>query len=90
MEFSVLDEVVEIEGAGLMLFAAEEDCRMLHSGCRIRDIRGNVHIVDSISCHEGLSSVFIRGDHANYFRRLFRDVFVDGTLFVMDDTETKP
>ena len=90
MEFNVLDEVVEIVGAGLMLFAAEEDCRMLSGGCRIRDSRGNVHIVDSVSCHEGLSSVFIRGDHANYFQRLFRDVFVDGTLFAVDDTESKP
>jgi hypothetical protein len=87
MEFRVLDEVVEIEGNGLMLFAAEEDCRMLFDGCRIRDSKGNIHIVDRISCHDGLSTLFIRGGHANYFRRLFRNIFVDATLFVPADSE---
>lgn len=87
MEFRVLDEVVEIEGTGLMLFAMQEDCQMLFDGCRIRDSRGNIHIVESIGCQEGLSTLFIRGGHANYFRRLFRDIFVDATLFELADTE---
>ena len=85
MELRLLDEVVEIEGEGLMLFAAADDCRLLYDGCRIRDSRGNVHIVDSVSCHESLLALFIRGGHANYFRRLFRDVLVDATLFMLDD-----
>ncbi len=87
MEFRMLDEVVEIEGAGLMLFAAEEDGRILYNGCKIRDIRGNIHIAESIACHEGLSSIFIRGGYADYFRRLFRDVLVDATLFVLENKE---
>ena len=56
MEFYVLDEVVEIEGTGLMLFAAEEDCQTLRGGSRIRDCRGNVHTVDNAACQDGLCS----------------------------------
>lgn len=89
MEFRILDEVVEIDGKGLMLFAAAEDCQRLYNGCIIRDSRGNRHTVERVSCHEDMSSIFIRGGHADYFRRLFRDVLVDATLFVLDDTETE-
>jgi hypothetical protein len=87
MEFRVLDEVVEIEGTGLMLFAAEEDCPALRGGGRIRDVRGNVHIVESVGSQEGLATLFIRGGNAGYFGRLFRDVFVDATLFTLLDPE---
>ena len=87
MEFHVLDEVLEIEGAGLMLLAAEEDCAALYPGCKIRDSRGNVHVVDSLSLQEGLFSLFIRGGDANYFRRLFRDIFVDATRFILEAPE---
>ena len=32
---------------------------------------------------------FVTG-HANYFRRLFRDIFIDATLFVMEEkTDTQ-
>ena len=62
MEFRVLDEVVEIEENGLMLFAAEEDCRMLFDGCRIRDSKGNIHIVDRISCTMGSRPCLSAGD----------------------------
>jgi len=87
MEFRVLDEVVEIEGAGLMLFAAEEDCKALYGGCSIRDGRGGVHVVDSVGSQEGLATLFIRGGNADYFRRLFRDVFVDATLFTLEEAK---
>lgn len=90
MEFHVLDEVLEIEGAGLMLLAAEEDCACLYAGCRIRDSRGNAHTVESVGNYEGLAALFIRGDHAAYFRRLFRDVFVDATLFRVEETGAEP
>ena len=87
MEFRVLDEVVEIEGAGLMLFAAEADCAALRGGSRIRDIRGNVHTVERVGSQEGLATLFIRGGDAGYFGRLFRDVFVDATLFTLQNPE---
>ncbi|HPF86975.1 MAG TPA: hypothetical protein PK537_02840 [Candidatus Limiplasma sp.] len=89
MEFRVLDEVVEIEGLGLTLFVSQEDGDRLHDGCAIRDARGHVHTVDSISSQEGLACLFIRGDQADYFRRLFRDIFVDATLFTLENTEGK-
>ncbi|MBN1776729.1 MAG: hypothetical protein JW811_01280 [Clostridiales bacterium] len=87
MEFRVLDEIVEIEGKGLMLFAAAEDCQAMHGGCRIRDVRGNVHVVDKIDCHESFASLYIAGGNADYFNRLFRDILVDATLFVRCDSE---
>jgi hypothetical protein len=87
MEFRVLDEVVEIEGAGLMLLAAQEDCALLYDGCRIRDARGNIHVVNSMKSHDGLVSLLIRDGQANYFQRLFRDVFVDATLFALQTAE---
>ena len=90
MEFRVLDEVVEIEGTGLLLFGVEEDCQMLYNGCRIRDSRGNIHTIERVSVQEGLSSLLIRGGNADYFRRLFRNVFVDATLFVLEDPEEQP
>ena len=40
MDIRVLDEVVEIENAGLMLFAHAEDGKGLFSGCKLRDARG--------------------------------------------------
>ncbi len=84
MEFRVLDECVEIEGAGVILFASEEDSLKLGQGCVIRDIRGNAHTVDSVSIHEGLGSLYLRSGNAAYFQRLFRDIFVDATLFTAD------
>lgn len=88
MEFRVLDEVVEIEGIGITLFVAEADDVPLCDGCVIRDVRGNVHAIDSISEQEGLTCLFIRGEQeANYFQRLFRNVCVDATLFTLEASE---
>jgi len=87
MEFRILDELVELEGIGIMLFIAREGSKPLYDGCKIRDIRGNVHCVDSVDCQEGLSCALIRDGDANYFRRLFRDVLVDATLFTLEDGE---
>jgi arginine/lysine/ornithine decarboxylase len=87
MEFRVLDECVEIEGAGVLLFASQEDSEKLTQGCAIRDIRGNLHTVDSISIQEGLGSLFLHSGNAAYFQRLFRDIFVDATLFTAECTE---
>ncbi len=84
MEFRVLDEVVEIEGVGLTLFVTQEGDQPLCDGCVIRDVRGNVHCVERVSCHEGLTCLFLRDEQANYFRRLFRDVRVDATLFSLE------
>ena len=89
MEFRVLDEVVEIEGIGLTLFVAQEGSKPLYDGCSIRDIRGNVYRVDTVSDHEGLTCLLIRGGNADYFRRLFRNVLLDATLFTLDEAEAR-
>ena len=81
MEFHVLDEVVEIEGKGLLLFVMTEDCPALYDGCTIRDSRGNEHIVTKIVPNEPLTSLYINDGDVNYFQRLFRDVRIDATLF---------
>lgn len=83
MEFRLLDEVVEIEGKGLMLFAAVEDCAALFDGCMIRDSQGGLHVVDRIERDEALVSLYVSGGSANYFERLFRNVLIDATLFAL-------
>ena len=89
MEFRVLDEVVEIEGIGLTLFVAQEGEKPLYDGCLIRDIRGNAYRVDTVSDNEGLTCLLIRGENADYFRRLFRNVLLDATLFTLDEAEAR-
>lgn len=83
MEFRMLDEVVEIEGKGLMLFAAAEDCAALYDGCTIRDSQGSLHVVDQIERDEALVTLYVSGGSANYFERLFRNVRIDATLFAL-------
>ena len=84
MEFRTLDEVVEIEGKGLMLFAMAEDLQAVPGdGCRIRDSRGNVHTVEKVGTQEALITLYIVGGSLNYFERLFRDIRIDATLFTL-------
>ena len=87
MEFRVLDEVVEIEGKGVALLAATLDCESLYDGCKIRDSRSNVHIVNKINRDEPLTSLYISGGNAAYFHRLFRNILIDATLFVLCNPE---
>ena len=84
MELRVLDEVVAIEGKGLMLFAMTEDLQTVpKSGCRLRDSRGNVYTVETVGAQETLTTFFIRDGSVNYFERLFRDIRIDATLFIL-------
>jgi len=73
-----LDEVIELGAKGVALLCAEGEP---HSGMRIRDARGNVHQVTSVSGHDGLYTLHLPQGDADYFGRLFRDVRVDATLF---------
>ncbi|HPJ02497.1 MAG TPA: hypothetical protein PKU80_06630 [Candidatus Limiplasma sp.] len=84
MEFRLLDEAIEIEGKGLMLFAMAEDLSIgMSDGCRIRDSRGNVHTVKRVGTQEALVTLYIEGGDLNYFERLFRDIRIDATLFTL-------
>ena len=83
MEFRVMDEAVDLGELGLALVVNEGECDAICNGCRIRDIRGTVHIVQSVSEQEGLTVLYLRDGDAAYFERLFRDIFVDATLFTL-------
>ena len=83
MEFRVMDEAAVFEGHGLALLVNEGDCSFFRDGCRIRDIRGTVHVVEHVSNQEELTILYLRGADASYFERLFRDVLVDATLFTL-------
>lgn len=73
-----LDEVIEMNGHGIALLCVEGEA---HSGMRIRDARGNVHEVASVSDADGLQVLLLPAGDANYFGRLFRDIRVDATRF---------
>jgi len=83
MDFRVMDEAADFAGRGLALLVNEGDGAAFADGCRIRDIRGRVHVVDRVTRQEDLTCLFIRGGDEAYFGRLFRDVFVDATLFTL-------
>lgn len=87
MEFRVMDEAVEFGGLGLALLVNEGDESLFRDGCRIRDIRGNVHVVERVTQQEEITCLFIRNGDAAYFGRLFRDIFVDATLFCLLEGE---
>jgi hypothetical protein len=83
MEFRVMDEAVVFGDRGLALLVNESSNISFIDGCRIRDIRGRVHIVEFVTEQEGLICLFVRGGDEEYFGRLFRDVLVDASLFTL-------
>jgi len=87
MDFRVMDEAAVFGGRGLALLVNEDGGCRFTDGCRIRDIRGRVHVVERVVCQENLTCLFIRGGDEAYFGRLFRDVFVDATLFTLLEEE---
>ena len=74
----LLDEVIDLGPAGVALLCMEGEPR---EGMRLKDARGNIHAVSSVSGAEGLYTLHIPEGSADYFGRLFRDVRVDATLF---------
>ena len=78
MLLRVMDEVIELGGLGIALLCTAGEPR---NGMRIRDARGNVHTVESVSEADGLFTLYLPDGNADYFGRLFRDVRVDATLF---------
>lgn len=87
MEFRVLDEPVIMPGYGITLLVSEGDCNAFADGCTIRDIRGHAHTVEQVTQQEGFTCLFIRNGDESYFGRLFRDIFVDATLFILEQGE---
>ena len=74
----VVDEVIDLGVAGVALLTMEgEPCE----GMKLRDALGRVHTVASVSSEGALSTLHIPDGEASYFERLFRNIFVDATLF---------
>ena len=74
----LLDEVIDLGIAGVALLSMEGEP---HEGMKLRDAQGKVHTVASFSTEGALSTLHIPDGDAAYFERLFRNVFVDATLF---------
>ncbi|MBQ7867084.1 MAG: hypothetical protein IJ354_02940 [Clostridia bacterium] len=74
----LLDEVIDLGALGAVLFCAEGQPQ---SGLKLRDARGNVHIVSSVTKEDDLYTLHIADGDAAYFERLFRDVRIDATRF---------
>ncbi len=83
MFFHVMDEVAAFPGRGLALLVSDGEGCAFTGGCRIRDIRGEVHVVESVTVQEDVTCLFLRDADAGYFERMFRDVFVDATRFTL-------
>ena len=74
----LMDEVIDLGVAGVALLCAEGEPK---EGMKLRDARGNVHTVFSVSGEEGLYTLHIPDGDAAYFGRLFRDIRIDATFF---------
>ena len=74
----VLDEVIDLGIAGVALLSMEGEPK---DGMKLRDAKGQVHTVASVSTEGALSTLHIPDGDAAYFERLFRNIFVDATLF---------
>lgn len=78
----LLDEVMELGGRGIALIWLETDSETRpYAGMKLRDARGNVHEVESVSEQETLMTLYLPSGDVNYFGRLFRDVRIDATRF---------
>lgn len=82
MQLRLLDEVMDLgeRGAALVWLQAEGEATP-YEGMKLRDARGNVHEVTAVTCEEHVYTLFISGDSASYFERLFRNIFVDARVF---------
>ena len=82
MKLRLLDEVLELgeRGIALLWMEADGDVRP-YAGMKLRDARGNEHVVASVSEHDELTTLYLPEGNADYFGRLFRDIRVDATLF---------
>ena len=89
MDFQVMDEAVTLEGRGIALLidlGDEADPTLeaaLADGCLIQDARGAVHTVDRVTRQDGFICLLLLDGSEDYFGRLFRDVLVDATHFIL-------
>ena len=78
----LLDEVMELKERGIALLWLETEGETRpRAGMKLRDARGNVHEVASVSEQDSVMTLHLPAGDASYFGRLFRDVRIDATLF---------
>lgn len=89
MELRFLDEVVSLEGKGILLLTMDEEIApSILGGCTLTDARGNTHMVTEVTPHDDqLFTLYLPSGEASYFERLFRDVMIDATLFTVTPKE---
>lgn len=78
----LVDEVMDLGERGVALLwmeAAEET--VPYAGMKLRDARGNVHAVSDVSGDQGVYTLLIPEGDADYFGRLFRNIFLDACVF---------
>ncbi|NLO85583.1 MAG: hypothetical protein GX096_09175 [Clostridiales bacterium] len=85
MNLRLLDEVVSLDGRGILLLTMdEENAPTLLGGCILTDAKGSEHTVSAVVPHDDqLFTLYLPSGEASYFERLFRDVMVDATLFTV-------
>ena len=78
----LLDEVMDLgeRGAALLWLEAEGET-VPYEGMKLRDARGNVHVVSAVTREQQVYTLLISGGEAAYFERLFRNIFVDARVF---------
>ena len=74
----LLDEVIDLGALGAVLFCAEGQPQ---GGMKLRDARDNVHTVSDVSGEQGVYTLLIPEGDADYFGRLFRNIFLDACVF---------
>jgi len=82
MLLRLLDEVMDLSerGAALLWMEAEGET-VPYAGMKLRDARGNVHEVTSVTREENICTLLIAGGNAAYFERLFRNIFIEACVF---------
>lgn len=79
----LLDEVMDLGERGIALLWMEASGETVpYAGMKLRDARGNVHTVASVTSDEGVCTLLIPDGDANYFGRLFRDIRIQADVFV--------
>ena len=78
----LLDEVMDLgeRGAALLWMEAAGET-VPYPGMKLRDARGNVHMVAAVTSEQGVFTLLIPEGDAAYFSRLFRDIRIQADVF---------
>ena len=80
MVIRLLDEVLSLGNKGILLLASDTQL-FPEAAFRLKDARGNEHIISRVEAQEEWLTLFVEKGEAAYFERLFRDVRIDATSF---------